>query len=200
VPNSWSTPIVVRQANTDMVIASADPWVIAYNPADGTEIWRVKCLKTDIGPSPVFADGRVFVANDNCGLSALRADGHGDVTAAAVLWKGEDGLPDTCSPLATKEFLLLLTSFGTLTCYDAVKGDMLWAEDFSTDFSASPSLVGNRVYLIAKTGKAFIVEPGRQKCKRLGEADLGEPCVTSPAFQDGRIYLRGKTNLFCLGK
>ncbi len=118
------------------------------------EIWRAKCLKTDIGPSPVFADGKVFAANDNCNLSAIRADGHGDVTASGVLWKGEDGLPDTCSPLATKEFVLLLTSFGTLTCYDAAKGDMLWAEDFSTDFSASPSLVGNRVYLIGKKGKA----------------------------------------------
>jgi outer membrane protein assembly factor BamB len=199
VPNSWSTPIVIRQGGADQVITAADPWVIANNPADGSEIWRAKCLKTDIGPSPVFADGKVFAANDNCNLVAIRADGHGDVTAS-VLWKGEDGLPDTCSPLATKEFVLLLTSFGTLTCYDAAKGDMLWAEDFSTDFSASPSLVGNHVYLIGRKGKAWIVEPTRKKCNRLGEADLGEDCVTTPAFQDGRIYLRGKTNLFCLGK
>jgi outer membrane protein assembly factor BamB len=200
VPNSWATPIVIHQAAGDQVITVADPWVIAYNPADGREIWRAKCLKTDIGPSPVFADGKVFAANDNCNLSAIRADGHGDVTSTAVLWKGEDGLPDTCSPLATKEFVLLLTSFGTLTCYDAAKGDMLWAEDFSTDFAASPSLVGNHVYLIGRKGKAWIVEPTRQKCKRVGEADLGEECVASPAFQDGRMYLRGKTNLFCLGK
>ena len=199
VPNSWATPIVIRNAGHDQVVTAADPWVIAYNPADGKEIWRAKCLKTDIGPSPVFVEGTVFAANDNCNLSAIRADGHGDVTQN-VLWKGEDGLPDTCSPLATKEFVLLLTSFGTLTCYDAAKGDMLWAEDFSTDFSASPSLVGNRVYLIGRKGKAWIVEPTRQKCKRVGEADLGEECTASPAFQDGRIYLRGKKNLFCLGK
>jgi outer membrane protein assembly factor BamB len=200
VPNSWSTPIVIAQAGHDQVITVADPWVIAYNPVDGSEIWRAKCLKTDIGPSPVFADGKIFAANDNCNLSAIRADGHGDVTTSGVLWKGEDGLPDTCSPLVTKEFVLLLTSFGTLTCYDAAKGDMLWAEDFSTDFAASPSLVGNRVYLIGRKGKAWIVEPTRKKCNRLGEADLGEECVTTPAFQDGRMYLRGKTNLFCLGK
>jgi outer membrane protein assembly factor BamB len=200
VPNSWATPIVIAQAGHDQVVTAADPWVIANNPVDGSEIWRAKCLKTDIGPSPVFADGKVFAANDNCNLSAIRADGHGDVTTSGVLWKGEDGLPDTCSPLATKEFVLLLTSFGTLTCYDAAKGDMLWAEDFSTDFSASPSLVGNHVYLIGRKGKAWIVEPTRKKCNRLGEADLGEECVTTPAFQDGRMYLRGKTHLFCLGK
>ena len=53
-----------------------------------------------------------------------------------MLWKGEDGLPDTCSPLATEEFVFLLTSSGTLTCYDAVKGGKLWEEDFDERLSA----------------------------------------------------------------
>jgi outer membrane protein assembly factor BamB len=200
VPNSWASPIVIHHNGGDQVVTAGDPWVIAYDPANGAEIWRVKCLQTDIGPSPTFADGKVFAANDNSALVAIRADGRGDVTGTHLLWKGEDGLPDTSSPLATKEFVLLLTSYGTLTCYDAVKGGVLWAEEFEVDFSASPSLAGNRVYLIAKTGKAWIIEPGREKCKRLGEADLAEACVTTPAMLDGRIYLRGKTHLFCLGK
>jgi outer membrane protein assembly factor BamB len=200
VPNSWSTPIVVRIGDRDAIIASGDPWVIAYNAADGVEIWRAKCLKTDIGPSPCFADGRVFVANDNSLLSAIRGDGRGDVTATHVLWKGEEGMPDTCSPLATREFVFLLTSTGTLTCYDAVKGGVLWTEEFEENCSASPSLVGNRLYIIARNGKGWIVEPGRDKCRRVAQCDLGEECVTSPAFQDGRIYLRGKDHLFCIGK
>jgi outer membrane protein assembly factor BamB len=200
VPNSWSSPIVIRVGDRDQLIACGDPWVIAYNPDDGSEIWRVKCLRTDIGPSPVFAEGRVFVANDNSVLSAIRPDGRGDVTATHVLWKGEDGMPDTCSPLATREFLFLLTSYGTLTCYDAAKGGVLWSEDFGEPCSASPSMVGKRLFIIANSGKAWIVEPGRDKCRRVSECELGEECVTSPAFQDGRIYLRGKNHIFCLGK
>jgi outer membrane protein assembly factor BamB len=200
VHNSWSSPIVVRVGNRNEIVTCSTPWVIAYNPADGSEIWRADCLKKDIGPSPAFADGRVFVANENSMISAIRADGSGDVTATHILWKGKEGMPDTCSPLATREFVFLLASEGTLTCYDAVKGGVLWAEEFEEQFSASPSLVGNRVYLIANSGKAWIVEPTREKCKRIGEADLGEECVTSPAFQDGRIYLRGKDHVFCIGK
>jgi outer membrane protein assembly factor BamB len=200
VPNSWSSPIVVRVGRGDQLITSADPWVIAYDPGDGSEIWRVKCLGPDIGPSPTFANGRVYVANDHAALSAIRADGHGDVTATHVLWKGKDGLPDTCSPLATREFVFLLTSDGGLTCYDAVKGSVLWLEEFDETCTASPSLAGNRLYIIARSGKAWIVEPSREKCRRLGECNLGEECVTSPAFQDGRIYLRGKNHIFCIGK
>ena len=200
VPNSWSTPIAVRIGDRDAIIASGDPWVIAYNAADGSEIWRVRCLKTDIGPSPCFADGRVFVANDNSVLSAIRADGRGDVTATHVLWKGDEGMPDTCSPLATREFVFLLTSTGMLMCYDAVKGGVLWSEEFEENCSASPSLVGTRLYVIARSGKGWIVEPSREKCGRVGQFNLGEECVTSPAFQDGRIYLRGTKHLFCIGK
>ena len=200
VPNSWSTPIVIRCGDQDQIIATADPFVISYNPLDGSELWRAKCLRTDIGPSPVFADGKVYVANDNAELSAIRADGKGDVTKSHIAWKGEDGMPDTASPLATKEYVFLLASFGTLTCYDAEKGDMLWSEDIEGTFSASPSLVGNRLYVQSKEGKAYIIELNREKLKKLGEANLGEECVTSPAFQDGRIYLRGDKHLFCIGK
>jgi outer membrane protein assembly factor BamB len=200
VPNSWSSPIAIRCGDQDQIITSADPFVISYNPADGSELWRAKCLRTDIGPSPVFADGKVYVANDNAELSAIRADGKGDVTATHIAWKGEDGMPDTASPLATKEFVFLLASFGTLTCYDAEKGDMLWSEDIEGSFSASPSLVGNRLYIQSKEGKAYIIELNREKLNKVGEANLGEECVTSPAFQDGRIYLRGATHLFCIGK
>ncbi|MFZ1936163.1 MAG: PQQ-binding-like beta-propeller repeat protein [Thermoguttaceae bacterium] len=200
VPNSWSSPIVIRVGDRDQLVASSSPWVIGYDLGDGAEVWRVKCLGPDIGPSPVFAAGCVFVANDNAALSAIRADGHGDVTATHIVWKGKDGMPDTCSPLATGEFVFLLTSEGTLTCYDAAKGGALWSEEFDEQCAASPSMVGKRLYIVARSGKAWIVEPGRDKCRRIGQCNLGEECVTSPAFQDGRIYLRGNKHLFCIGK
>ncbi len=199
VPNSWTSPIVIRAAGRAQLITAADPWVIAYDPALGDEIWRAKCLQADVGPSPTFADGVVYVVNQFPCLSAIRADGQGDVSETHILWKGEDGLPDTCSPLATAEYVFLLGSYGTLTCYGAKDGKLLWEEDFDTDaFTSSPSLVGNRLYLIGAEGKAWVVEPGPEGCTRIAEADLGEGCVTSPAFQDGRLYLRGKKHLFCI--
>ncbi len=198
VPSSWTTPIVIRSAGRDQVVTAADPWVIAYDPANGSELWRVKCLNIDTGTSPTFADGKVYVANETAVLAAIAADGNGDMTDKGILWKGDDGLPDTCSPLATKEFVFLLSA-GRLTCYDAVKGGVLWTEDFDGTFCASPSLAGNRLYVIGTAGKAWIVEPTREKCRRIAEANVGEECFASPAFQDGRIYLRGKNNLFCIG-
>ena len=33
----------------------------------------------------------------------------------------------------------------------------------------------------------------------IAKNELGEDCATSPAFQDGRFYIRGKQHLFCIG-
>src|SRR5208283_1812025 len=100
VPSSWSTPIVVRMAGRDQVVTTASPWIIAYDPAEGKELWRVKGSQCDVAPSPVAAGNFVFAAgNDSAPILAIRADGSGDVTATHVLWKGEYNTPDICSPL-----------------------------------------------------------------------------------------------------
>jgi outer membrane protein assembly factor BamB len=202
VPASWCSPIVVERQSRPLVITCSDPWVVAYSAQSGAEIWRADCLApAEIGPSPIYSDGMVFAANEYATLSAIRADGSGDVSDTHIVWSADVGLPDISGPLATDELILVVASYGTLTCYDKMKGgDPLWEEDFDTDFVSSPSLVGDRVYLFDKEGKAWIFEPTRKKCKRIAEADLGEGCVTSPAFQDGRIYIRGAEHLFCIGE
>jgi outer membrane protein assembly factor BamB len=205
VPASWASPIVVHAAGVDQLITAANPWVIAYNPDDGKEeIWRAKCLPSDVGPSPTFCDGIVYVASQMTNVAAIRPDGKGDVTKTHVLWKGEDNLPDTCSPLATEKYVFSLSTEGTLTCYDAKKGDNLWERDFpGIVFTASPSLVGNYVYLIGngnKGGMCYAIEPGEDDGKVVGEGELEDLVFASPAFQDGRMYVRGEHSLFCIGE
>lgn len=199
VPNSWSTPIVAKVGGSLQLITTADPWVIAYKPEDGAEIWRAKCLRQDVGPSPVIAGGIVYVTGQAPQTTAIRADGTGDVTKSKVLWMAEDGLPDTCSPLATEQYVLLMTSEGMMTCYDAKQGKSLWEQEFEGLFKASPSLVGNRVYLFANEGKCWIIEPGPKACKIVAELNLGEGCSACPAFQDGRMIVRGHKHLICIG-
>ncbi len=200
VPNSWATPIAIDHAGREQLITAADPWVIAYSPHDGKELWRAECLSGDHGISPVFAGGLVQVGNEYCQWNAIRADGSGDVTKTHIAWQAEDGLPDTVSPVGNDEFVFIATSFGMLTCYDVKNGKMLWEEDFETEITSSPSLVGKRLYLFSKTDEGWVVKPTREGCKRVAENKLGEPCVTSPALQDGRFYIRGQKNLFCIGE
>ncbi len=200
--DSWSTPIVIEHAGRTQIIVAAVPSVIAYDPKDGAELWRVNGGETgEPTASPVFANGMVYaVANAQSGLNAIKADGKGDVTATHIAWKGEDNLPDICSPLATEKYVYTLSSSGTVTAYDARKGTKAWEYDVDDmRFKSSPSMVGKRLYLIGEEGKGVILEPGAKECRNVGQTDIGEACTASPAFQDGRIFIRGSGHLFCIG-
>jgi len=195
--SAWPTPIAITAAGREQIITCANPWAIAYDPGDGREIWRLKCLAGDGGPSPVFAGGFVLAVNAGSPLTAIRPDGRGDVTKTHVAWQYDDGLPDTCSPLAAGGLVWLLTSDGIFTCLDIRSGKKVWETDLDTSFYSSPSLAAGGIYLLSRKGGLIVAAAGREY-RKLADGDLGEGCDTSPAFADGRIYIRGKTHLFCI--
>ena len=198
VPNSWSSPIVVEIAGQPQIITCGDPWVIAYNPTNGAEIWRAKCLGGDVASSPIYAGERIFVIEAYTAMVAIRPDGKGDVTKTHIDWSIDDGTPDISCPVSNGEFIFLLTTEGLLTCYKTDDGAKLWEHDFEKNFLASPSLVGDRLYLLSEKGVMHIAEFGAEY-KELTSSEFGEDCYASPAFMDGRIYIRGKENLYCIG-
>lgn len=216
VAASWASPLIIRRDKDPQLITAADPWVIAYQPQDGQEIWRIQCLSGEQGVSPAYGNGLVHIGSEYSQWFALRTEGRGDVTKTHIAWKAEEGLPDVCSPLVTDKYLFLLMTYGTLTCYEAQTGKLLWSKDFDpqVQFISSPSWAEGRVYLIGQFeteekdaeghglmhAKAWVLEPSESGAKQVGEGLLDEGCVASPAFQPGRIYIRGQKHLFCIGK
>jgi outer membrane protein assembly factor BamB len=197
VGSSWTSPTAARVGSQDQLITCGVPWVIAYDPANGAEIWRAQCLAGELAPSPIYADAKVFVVEPYTQLVAIRADGRGDVTKTHIAWVNEDGGPDICSPVSDGELIFLLMTDGLLICYRLTDGTMVWEKDLETYFRASPSLVGDRIYLLSEEGIMFIIEAGAQY-KELARCKLGEKAYASPAFADGRIYIRGLKNLYCI--
>ncbi len=195
---SWTSPIVIETKSGPQVIACSNPWVVAYNPMDGKEIWRVKCLEGDGGPSPIFVNGLVLAVNEDSMIAAIRPDGHGDVTATHIAWTHRENLPNTCSPVSNGKLVFILTTQGTLTCLDAADGKEVWRKDFETSFYSSPAIAAGRLYLMSRNGRMTVLEASREY-KLLGTSNLGEPSDACFAFADGRIYIRGEDHLFCIG-
>jgi outer membrane protein assembly factor BamB len=197
VGSAWASPIVIETENGYQLITCGNPWLVSLNPADGTELWRVDCLGADVAPSPIYANGLVFAIEPHMKTVAVRPDGRGDVTETHIAWK-IDGGPDICSPVGNGEFIFLLATEGYLSCYKTEDGTRLWEKNLKDYFQASPSLVGDKLYLLSEEGVMFIVEAGSE-FKELARNEIGEKCFASPAFTDGRIYLRSEKNLFCIG-
>jgi outer membrane protein assembly factor BamB len=155
-------------------------------------------MNGEITPSPVFAGGQVVVASPSDKLFSIRPDGIGDIAKTHVGWTNEDNVPDVTSPVSNGELVFTVTSSGMMTCVDAKDGKKQWEHDFEFECQASPTIVGNRVYLLGQKGTAVVVEAARQ-FKELFRTGMSDSFSASPAFAQDKIVFRGMTNLWCIG-
>lgn len=194
---TWATPTVIEAAGKTQVITLGLPHVVSYALADGNELWRADVLEGEITPSPVFAGGLVLAVSPSIHLVALRPDGAGDVTKSHLAWSVEDNQPDVTSPVASGELAFTVTSSGTLTCFDLKDGSKQWEHELEMEVQASPSLVGNRVFVLGTKGVAVTVDAARQ-FQEVSRSALPDHFLASPAFAGGKMFLRGATNLWCV--
>lgn len=199
VGGSWASPIVVSTPKGDQIITAGKPWVIAYNPEDGKELWRCEGIGNDPAPSPIYAGGKVFATVAYSKLLAIQPDGQGNVTDSKVAWESTENLPDAVSPVSDGEFVFLIDGNAKITCLDAAKkGEKVWEEVLEKNVYASPVIAGKRLYILDRDGVMHVLEVGRA-FKELAKLPLGEQADTSPAFVGGKIFIRGKQHLFCIG-
>jgi len=194
---SWASPIIFEAAGKAQILTLALPFVISYALADGKELWRAELMEGEITPSPIFAAGLVLVANPSSKLVALRPDGAGDVSKSHLAWTNEENIPDVTSPVSNGELVFTVTTSGLLTCFDIKDGKTIWQKDLELGVQSSPAIVGNRLFVLSTKGEALLFEAGRA-FKELGRAKFADTFHASPAFGNGRVYLRGATNLWCL--
>ncbi len=199
VPNSWASPIIIDVEGQSQIVTLSDPWVIAYDPEDGSELWRVDCLKGDVAPSPVFANGLIYVVGEGACLGAIDPKIAAAGKVDPFVWKreGED-FPDMCSLLCDGGRVYMLV-FGKLQAFDALTGDRLWEHNLDGEFQASPTLADGEFYLLSDEGVMIIGTADREGFVEQGRMDLGEDCGASPVFAPGWLILRSRENLHGIG-
>lgn len=195
--DSWASPIVIEAAGKTQIITLALPFMMSHSLADGNELWRAELMEGEVTPTPTFSGGLVIAVSPGFGLIALRADGSGDVKESHLVWENHENLPDVTSPAANGELVFTVTSAGLLTCFDLKDGKKLWEHDFEMEVQASPAIAGHQLLLLSTQGDAVTVEANRSFAE-LSRVKLEDRFDASPALVNGRVYLRGTTNLWCL--
>jgi outer membrane protein assembly factor BamB len=201
---SWSTPILVRTPKRAELITSGTEFVISYDPATGRELWRHKGVESNAIPSPVANNDMVFlVAGFPAKIAlAIKLGGSGDLTGTPnVPWTYAKGTAYVPSPILYGDYLYLTTDRGILTCIDAKTGEVKYEGGripIPATFTASPVAFEGKILLTSEDGDTFIVKAG-PKHEILGTNSLGEAVYASPAVADGRIFIRGEKNLYCIG-
>jgi outer membrane protein assembly factor BamB len=194
---SFGTPLAITVKGKMQIISPASDAVMAYDPADGTELWRAKYDGYSVIPRPVYGHGMIFLSTgyDSPSVRAIRADGSGDVTGSHVVWTVTKGAPHAPSLLLVGNELYMVSDGGLASCLDARTGKAHWQERVPGGYSASPFYADGKIYLQSEEGVTTVLRAGT-KFEVLANSDLKERTFASYAAADGAIFLRTETQLY----
>lgn len=154
-----------------------------------------------VTPAEWDAMAALFARAENAVL-AIKPGGRGDITASHLAWKESKQLPYVSSPLYYEGRLYTVRSGGLVSCYDAktgrphFQGERLGA---AGDYYSSAVGAAGRVYFVSQAGVVTVIQSG-DELKILASHSLNEEVMPTPAFVDGKIYLRTAKWLYAFGR
>src|SRR6185436_11262161 len=208
---TWSTPTVVETGSRKQIVVNGWHHSGGYDFTSGRELWRLDGGGDIPVPTPVFADGLIYLTSAHGKLRPMRAirpDAAGNITPAdpagtnaAIAWVHPRQGNYMQTPIALKNRIYSCFDAGIVTCFDAQSGKILFSErigDGTQGFTASPVSDGRHLYFSGETGKV-VVMPVADKFSTVATNDLGAICMATPAIADGTLFFRTRSKLVAIG-
>lgn len=214
ITSGWSSPFVWRHERRTEVVVIGRQHAVSYSPDTGRELWRIRGLTGQSTPSPVAADGLLYLATGSQGESnrpvfAIRPGASGDISLAKgedhnayVAWFHPRASAYTSSPLVYRGRMYVVNDNGILSVFDSRTGREIYkarAGGTGNTFSASPWAADGKVYLLSEDGHTFVIEAG-DKYVELAKNSLDEMSLASPALAPNTLFVRTQTKLYRVGR
>ena len=216
----WSSPVAANvHGRMQVLFGGGDGWLRAYDAASGHELWRFDgnpkdarwlprpgvLSRSSIIASPVFADGRVFVAmgqdpthgNGPSLMHAISPNGQGDVTESGLLWTSREVGRVVGTPIAKDGLLYVGDLGGTIHCLDAATGAEVWKHETNEAIWGSFLLAGDRLYVGNIAGSMTVLRAGRRK-ELLATIEMDAPLYSRPAVIGDALYLATARRLYLI--
>jgi outer membrane protein assembly factor BamB len=201
-PN-YPSPVVLRIGDRDQLLMTGCDLLSSFDPKTGKVLWETAGSTTECVTSTVTDGTHVFSSGGypRNHLAAIKADG-----SAKIAWETKDRVY-VPSLLVRDGHLYGVMDAGTAVCWESATGKERWKSRLGGTFSASPVLVGDRIYATNESGQSFVFRATPEKFEQLATSKLGDEALATPAICGGRIYTRvahkvdGKRQefLYCLG-
>lgn len=214
----WSSPVAANVNGRIQVLHGGGDGVLrAYDAGSGQEVWRFDGNPKDarwvpragvlsrmsIIASPVFADGRVFIAMGQSPghgdapsfVYAISPNGQGDVTKSGLLWTSREVGRVVGTPIVKDGLLYVGDLSGTVHCLDAATGAHLWKHETNDPIWGSFLLAGDRLYVGNAEGLMTVLRAGRRK-ELLGQIEMDAPLYARPAANGDALYVATANRLY----
>jgi outer membrane protein assembly factor BamB len=136
------------------------------------------------------------------GLLAIKLGGKGDMTDGAVRWKYTRPVPQVPSTLLYDGVLFMVNDSGILLSFDPATGTVLKQgrlQGAIDKYFASPVGADGKVFLVSQDGTLSVVT-AKGDWEILSVNPLDDEVFATPAFADGRMYVRTKSALYAFGQ
>jgi len=217
---AWSSPVAANvNGRVQVLFGGGDGWLRAYDAASGRELWRFDgnpkdarwlprrgvLSRSSIIASPVFADGRVFIAMGQSPghfdgpslIYAINPNGEGDVTESGRVWSSRDVGRVVGTPIVKDGLLYVGDLGGTVHCLDASTGAHLWKHETNDPIWGSLLLAGDRLYVGNEAGLMTVLRAGRRK-ELLAQIEMDAPLYARPAVVADALYVATASRLYVI--
>lgn len=209
--SGWSTPFIWTHAGRTEIVTIGKGLVVSYG-LDGKELWRLRGM-TQATPSPVAADGMLFVGSGSQGetnrpLFAVKPGASGDISLekdqesnAFVSWFQPRFAAYTGSPLVYRGRVYSINDNGIMQVADAETGKELYKARVGgggLTFSASPLASRGRIYAMSEDGDVVVFEAA-DEYRELAKNSFDEISLATPAADANALYVRTATRLYKIG-
>ncbi|MBN2138064.1 MAG: PQQ-binding-like beta-propeller repeat protein [Sedimentisphaerales bacterium] len=201
-----STPLIinVNQKPQMLLLASggsdASNALQSIDPANGNRIWW--CRGQGDVAMPAYGSGIVYFDSGRSGPgTAVDPTGTGDVSETHIRWSGEYVPEALSSPTIVEDRIYRLYRPDRIECRDLKTGKLIYQdklEKISTAWASPVADPKGRLFF-ANAGKSYVIQTG-PRLLILATNDLGDGNHPSPAVANGKLYLAGTQNLYCIGK
>jgi len=207
---TWGSPTMVKAGAQTQIVVNGWHHSGGYDFASGRELWRLDGGGDIPVPTPIYANGLIYLTGAHGKLRPMRAvrpEAAGDITEldpagtnTAIAWVHPRQGNYMQTPIAVSKWVYGCTDGGVVTCFDAETGKIFYSERLGVTqgYTASPVSDGRHLYFPGETGKVVVV-PVADQFSTVATNDLGEICMTTPAIADGTLFFRTRTKLIAIG-
>ena len=206
---AYITPLLINVKGRDMLISNGSAVCIAYDPNNGTEIWRVVNGAESTIAMPITEKGILYwyagymVNSDGfkfTELLAVNPEGSGDITRTNILWKKTDELSrnQSLTPVIKDGLIYTINTRNILMCIDAATGEEVWSTHVRSNYEASPLYVNGNIWFFSVKGEVLAIKAGR-KYEVAANNQMDSGIWATPAVLRNSVIIRTQEYLYRIG-
>ncbi|TWU32632.1 outer membrane protein assembly factor BamB family protein [Novipirellula artificiosorum] len=184
---SYSSPILATVDGRPQILISGGSEVSAYDPTNGKPLWTVPATSDVTCGTIVWKDSMVFASGGfpDAGTFGIKVSHN----SAEVVWQNMVKCYEQ-SMLVVGDYVYGIANNGIGYCWRASDGEQMWRKRINGPHSASPLLVGDRIYASNERGETLVFRATPDGFKELANNRLGDNSFASPIYADGKLLLR----------